>query len=219
MSRRRNVSEELLERANTQGSFDSTFAALMSVSGVLTAVAMLANSIPILIGAMVVAPAYNPLARFVVTIAAGERRQALRAFATTMAGLTLAVAAASLTAWLIYRMGVSDRLPLDQPLLEERVRPGWYSMFSALAAGIAGAIATIKKKLDTLIGTVAAVALVPAGGAAGISLVGGEPLRALGGFVLLGVNILAIVGMGLLVVAVSRPRTDRRAGPAADGGA
>lgn len=91
VSRRRNVSEELLERANTKGSFSGTFAALMTVSGVLTTVAMLANSVPILIGAMVVAPAFAPLARIVVTIAAGETRQALHAVATALGVNVLAI--------------------------------------------------------------------------------------------------------------------------------
>ncbi len=51
---------------------------------------------------------------------------------------------------------------LNKPLLEERVHPGWYSVAAALAAGVAGTIALPKQKTDTLVGTVAALALVPA---------------------------------------------------------
>ena len=91
---------------------------------------------------------------------------------------------------------------MNRPLVEERVRVGWYSAFAAVAAGIAAATATAKDKVDSLIGTVASVALVPAVGAAGIAVISGAWMRALGGVTLLLVNVLLIVGMGLIALAL-----------------
>ena len=82
------------------------------------------------------------------------------------------------------------------------MRPGWYSLIAAAAAGVAAVIGIVRKKLDTLIGTVAAVALVPAGCAAGISLVAGDSLRAVGGIVLLLINVMLICAAGLLTIAL-----------------
>jgi hypothetical protein len=92
-----------------------------------------------------------------------------------------------------------------RPLLEERVRTRWYSLLAAVAAGIAGTIAIVKRKQDTLIGIVASVALVPAAAAGGITLYAGDPGRAIGGALLLFVNVFVIISRGLLVLLVIRP--------------
>ncbi len=65
-------------------------------------------------------------------------------------------------------------------MLEERVRPGWWSLAAALAGGVVGVVALTQKKTDTLIGTVAALALVPAGAAAGIAALATDVDRTLG---------------------------------------
>ncbi len=80
-----------------------------------------------------------------------------------------------------------------------------------MAAGAGGTVAVIKRKQNTLIGVVVAIALVPAGAAGALAAYSGDNGRALGGFVLLAVNILVIIAVGLLVLVMIRPR---RAEPA-----
>ena len=53
-------------------------------------------------------------------------------------------------------------------------------MITAIAAGIAGIIALTERKTDTLVGVVAALALVPAGAAAAIAFLSRDPHRGLG---------------------------------------
>jgi hypothetical protein len=53
-----------------------------------------------------------------------------------------------LTTWI---MNMTNVLPpeanlLEKALLEERVRPGWYSVAAAIAGGIAGTIALAQKR-------------------------------------------------------------------------
>ena len=91
---------------------------------------------------------------------------------------------------------------LNKPMLEERVNPGWWAVAAAIAAGIAGTVALTKSKTDTLVGTVAALALVPAGAAAGIAFLSKDPARGVGGLLLLGVNVGLIIAMGILALAV-----------------
>jgi uncharacterized membrane protein len=91
---------------------------------------------------------------------------------------------------------------LNKPLLEERVHPGWYSIAAAFAAGVVGTLALTKQKTDTLVGTVAALALVPAGAAAGIAFMSHDPLRGLGGLLLLGINVVLIIAMSLIVLLI-----------------
>lgn len=187
---------------------------LMALAGILAAVGLLTNSVPVLIGAMLIAPAYAPLALLPIALVLGRWPLALHALMVAVIGLTIAVALATLTTAVVNALGI---IPVEanlvqRELLEERVRPGWYSMAAALAAGGAGMLAEIRNKTDTLIGTVASVALVPAGGAAGIAFLSGDSARAIGGLILLGINVILIVVTGMIVLlAIGRGRRRVRA--------
>jgi uncharacterized hydrophobic protein (TIGR00271 family) len=178
------------------------YLALMSISGILAAVAFLTDSIPILIGSMVVAPLFPPLMLVSFAVVAGEYKICARGLYVTFIGLITAIAAAVLITQFLNTSGIlpQDLNMLNKNLLEERVRLGWYSMIVAMAAGIAGTIATLKKKTDILIGTVASLALVPAGAAAGVAFVSGAADHAYGGLFLLFANLALIVSMSTLLL-------------------
>lgn len=208
MTSRRNISQEHLLHVARKAELTASYVVFMCTSGVLASVAMLTNSVPVLIGAMVVAPAFPPLALVAFAVVAGQWRLALRGLGTAWLGIALAVGFTLLTTWALNWTGVlaENANLLDNPLLEERVRPGWYSIVAAFAAGITGTVATLEDKLDTMVGTVAALALVPAGSAAGIALLSADPLRALGGLVLLLINVGLIIACGILVLVVAGRR-------------
>jgi uncharacterized hydrophobic protein (TIGR00271 family) len=201
------VSEPLLSQIVAEARLSGAFVLFMSMSGVLSTVALLTNSVPVLIGAMVVAPAFAPLGLVAFGVAAGRLRTALRGLGIGLLGLAMAFAFTMLTTALLNASGVipADENLLGRRLLDERVRPGWYSILAAAAAGPVGTIGLIKNRTDTLVGTVASVALVPAGAAAGIAFISGDSLRALGGLILLGINISTIIGTALLTLAIVRP--------------
>lgn len=201
------VHDQLVRSVISDARADYAYYTFMTLSGVLAAVAFLTDSIPLLLGAMIVAPAYPPLAAVSFSIAGGYPRMAGRALLVLLGGLGLAIVAAVVTTWLCNVTGIisSDMNLVSQPLLEERVRTGWYSILAAAAAGAGGTVAVIKRKQDTLIGVVAAVALIPAGAAGALAAYSGDLGRALGGFVLLLVNVLVILAFGLLVLIVIRP--------------
>ena len=211
---------ETSDRVTKDASFDAAYVTFMATAGVLSAVALLSNSVPILVGAMVIAPALAPVALVAFALVAGDGRLALRASGIALAGLGIALVLALATTMLMNTLNVipPDTNLLEKPLLEERVRPGWWAVAAAFAAGIAGTVALDRAKTDTLVGTVAALALVPAIAAAGIGFLSQDPLRGFGGLLLLGVNIALIVAMGIIVLltmAVAKrreaPRVPRRA--------
>lgn len=182
---------------------------LMALAGILAAIALLTESVPVLIGAMLIAPAFPPLALLALALVLGRWATARDAAVAALVGLGTALVASILTTWLLNLAGILPDYSnlVHQRLLEERVRPGWYSMAVALAAGMAGMLAAIRNRVDALIGTIAAVALVPAGGAAGIAIVAGDGARALGGVLLLGINVMLIVATGMMVLlAIGRGR-------------
>jgi uncharacterized hydrophobic protein (TIGR00271 family) len=196
--------EEPLRNVEQEVGLDASYLTLMASSGILSAVALLTNSVPVLIGAMVIAPALPPLE--LVSIAAVRRRYGLaaRGVWVVCVGLLVGILGAVAVTWLL---NVTNVIPpatnlLEKPLLEERVSSGWYSVITAATAGIAGNVGTIEQRTDTLVGVVTAVALLPAAAAGSIAFLSNDPVKALGGFVLLGINVIVIIIVGVVTLRI-----------------
>lgn len=215
------IETKLVEGVADKSAFTPPYAVYMAVSGSLAAIGMLANSVPILIGAMVVAPALPPFALVAFALVARDLKLAARGLAVGLGGVAVATLFALLTAWAMSAIDVisMDANLLQRPLLGERLRAGWWSLAAAVGAGIAGVLALCQQKQDTLIGTVAALAIVPAAAAAGIAVVTVDFATGLGGMLLLAMNVALIVAMGVLVliawIHTGTRRTGDHAGQAA----
>jgi hypothetical protein len=70
------ISGETLENTAAQVRLSGSYLLYMTSSGVLASVALLSNSVPILIGAMIVAPLMPPLALVAFALVADRRAQA-----------------------------------------------------------------------------------------------------------------------------------------------
>ena len=202
------VSPETVERVAELSELTTSYMALMVTAGILSAVAMLTNSVPVLIGSMVIAPALSPLALISFAIVNRDAKMAIKGTISSGVGLGLAIAAALIITWIL---NVTHAIPpetslIEKTLLEERVTPGLYSVITAIAAGIAGIIALTERKTDTLVGVVAALALVPAGAAAAIAFLSEDPHRGWGGLALLGINIVLIIASSVATLLFLRPK-------------
>ncbi|MGD1898588.1 MAG: DUF389 domain-containing protein [Phormidesmis sp.] len=196
------IDDETMQRVVALSEFSVAYIVLMATSGILSAVALLTNSIPVLIGSMVIAPALPPLALISFAIVNRERKLVIEGVVSAGLGLGVAIAAALTVTWLL---NITHVLPeeanlLDRTLLQERVSPGWYSVVTAIAAGIAGMVAITERKTDTLVGVVAALALVPAGVAGAIAFLSHDPIRGWGGMALLAINVVLIVVSGVVTL-------------------
>lgn len=212
MSTRASLAEKC-ENADERVALDASYLVLMTMAGVLAAVALLTNSVPLLIGAMVVAPALAPLELVSAGLAANRLGRVRYGVWVAFVGLAVATAGAVLTTGTLNATGVlpPEANLVEKPLLEERVSVGWFSVVAAAAAGIAAAVASDEDRIDTLVGVVAALALVPAAAAGGITLLSRDPTRAGGGLLLLLVNAGLVVVTGTVVLwlsAQSDGRTD-----------
>lgn len=170
------ISPEAMQHAAKLSEVTASYIILMVTSGILAAIAMLTNSIPVLIGSMVIAPALSPLALVAFAIVNRRPKLVRKGVVSACCGLALAVLAALITTWLLNATHVIPKETnlLNKVLLDERVSVGWYSAITAIAAGIAGMIALTERKTDTLVGVVSALALVPAGVAGAIAFISAE---------------------------------------------
>lgn len=202
------VKPETVERIAELSELTPSYMVLMVMAGILSAVAMLTNSVPVLIGSMVIAPALSPLALISFAIVNRDFKMAIKGAISSGVGLGLAIAAALIITWILnITHAISPETNLiEKTLLEERVTPGLYSVITAIAAGIAGIIALTERKTDTLVGVVAALALVPAGAAAAIAFLSEDPHRCWGGLALLGINIVLIIVSSVATLLFLRPK-------------
>ena len=201
------ISDEQLQTVVEQARLTMTYAVLMSMAGVLAAVALLTNSVPILVGSMVIAPVLSPLGLIAFALVRGNPRLALRGLGVSALGFVLALVSAMLATYILKVTGVlPDQLDLsNKPLLQERLKPSWYSVVAAAAAGVAGNLALTKDRTDTLVGAVAALALVPAAGATAISILLGFHAQGIGGLTLLAINTGLVVVMGVVTLLLAKP--------------
>ena len=159
----------------------------------------MADSTAVVIGAMLVAPLMTPIMGVSVAIVNGWPRRVSLSFATVAGGVAVSIAVAwILAAW------VPQLVPIDaNAQIQSRISPTLIDLLIAVAAGAAGAYATIDKRVSSSItGVAIAVALVPPLGVAGIMLKAGEFGDAGGALLLFLTNLVAIILTASVVFVV-----------------
>ena len=175
------------------------FWVLLILSTAIATLGILADSTAVVIGAMLVAPLMTPIMGVSVAIVNGWPRRVSLAFATVAGGVAVSVGVAwILAAW------VPQLIPLAaNGQIESRISPTLIDLLIAVAAGAAGAYATIDRRVSSSItGVAIAVALVPPLGVVGIMLKAGEFGDAGGAFLLFLTNLVAIILTASLVFVI-----------------
>ena len=177
---------ELFVALRGSANASSSYQVLMVLSVLLALTGLYANSAPVIIGAMILAPLMSP----VVSLAMGLARTELGLIRTSLRTLAVGVAwglgCAILLAW---------AMPLDLPTDEMRSRmsPTLLDLLVAVISGIAGAYASAKEEVArSLAGVAIAVALVPPLAVGGIALGWGQWEMAGGALLLLITNLVGI---------------------------
>ncbi|MEM7339327.1 MAG: DUF389 domain-containing protein [Actinomycetota bacterium] len=188
---RRRVMDELA--ITPVPSWATRFTVMLTLSVVVAVMGLSANSAAVVIGAMLLAPLMTP----VLATAACLSMSLLGPTARSVMRVVLA------TAWCIAIGYLISLILPDGPLPNEvlaRTQPDVRDLVVALAAGAAGAYATVRKDVSSsLPGVAVAVALVPPLGAVGITLEAGQFDLATGAFLLYATNLAAIIFAGVMV--------------------
>jgi len=164
----------------------SVYLVLMILSVLLALTGLYANSAPVIIGAMILAPLMSPIISLAMGLARTDSSLIRNSMKTLVAGIGAALFCAVLVAWL---------MPLDNLTNEMRTRmsPTLLDLSVAIISGIAGAYAYAKEEIaKSLAGVAIAVALVPPLSVVGIGLGWGDWAMARGAFLLLITNMFGI---------------------------
>ena len=170
-----------------------SFHFMLGLSAIISTLGLLANSVAIIIGAMIIAPLMGPIVGMAYATAMGNRKLLRRSSFTLLKGVILTVVVSYITALLIGLDTVGSEIT-------SRTNPTLIDFGIAMAAGMAGAYTQTRRSIsDAIPGVAIAVALVPPLSVAGIGLALGENGIAFGSFLLFSTNLICIIFFGGLV--------------------
>lgn len=170
-----------------------SFHFMLGLSAIIATLGLLANSVAIIIGAMIIAPLMGPIVGMAYSVAMGNRKLLRRSSLTVLKGIILTVVASWLTASIIGLETVESEIL-------SRTNPTLIDFGIAMAAGMAGAFANTRRSIsDAIPGVAIAVALVPPLSVVGIGLGLGEIQIAFGASLLFSTNLVCIIFFGSLV--------------------
>lgn len=164
----------------------SSYLVLMILSVLLALTGLYANSAPVIIGAMILAPLMSPIISLAMGLARTDSSLIRNSMKTLVTGIATALFCAVLVAWII---------PLDNLTNEMRARlsPTLLDLSVAIISGIAGAYAYAKEEIaKSLAGVAIAVALIPPLSVLGIGIGWADWAMARGAFLLLITNMFGI---------------------------
>ncbi|MGP1385763.1 MAG: TIGR00341 family protein [Thainema sp.] len=170
-----------------------SFFVMLSLSGIISTLGLLAGSTATVIGAMIIAPLMGPIIGMAYALAIANRRLFKRAALTLLAGTLATIISATVITWLI-------GLRTLNPEITARTQPTLIDLGVALAAGAAGAFAKSRRHVaDSFPGVAIAVALVPPLSVIGIGIAFGDLDVLIGASLLFLTNLTAIIFSGIMV--------------------
>ncbi len=176
------------------------FWVLLILSTAIATLAILADSTAVVIGAMLVAPLMTPILGVSAGIVNGWMSRVSRSFGTIVGGVAVSI----FTAWIVASWAPHFVPIATNSQVISRVSPTLIDMMIAVAAGAAGAYATVDKRVSSSItGVAIAVALVPPLGVVGVTLTVGNYGDAVGAFILFLTNLVSIILAASLVFVLT----------------
>ncbi|MEX1241750.1 MAG: TIGR00341 family protein [Cyclobacteriaceae bacterium] len=179
--------KELFQILRDNARLKNSYLVLMVLSTVLATFGLFANSSPVVIGAMILAPLMAPIISLSMGTLRHDKKLITDSFKTIFAGLGLSLVFAVLITWLTPIQSAGSEILA-------RTRPNLLDLGIAAVSGIAGAYAYAREEVaKTLAGVAIAVALIPPLAVISIGLGWGNPQIFLGATLLLGTNLAGML--------------------------
>ncbi|MGA6203370.1 DUF389 domain-containing protein [Nocardia testacea] len=201
---RRRTLTELTDRldlgAGDRTAKRSAFWIMLTLSGVIAASGVAGDSTATVIGAMIVAPLSVPILGVGLGIATGRGALIGRSLLLVAAGIVLVIAVGFVFAQLL----PNPTSVLANSQVTGRTSPKLMDLTAALATGLVGVIALVRRDVgDVLPGVAIAISLVPPLAVVGVCLGSQAPGLALGAFILFASNMVAMIITATLVLVAT----------------
>ncbi len=178
--------KELFASLRNSAKFSYIYLILMVLSSLLATTGLFANSAPVIIGAMILAPLMAPIVSLSMGVVRAEKFLLFESAKTLTYGIGMALFFSAIFTFLI---------PLEHitPEMQGRLNPNLLDLMVAIFSGIAGAYASSKEEVaKSLAGVAIAVALVPPLSVTGIGIGLGDLNVIYGSFLLFVTNLVGI---------------------------
>ena len=178
---------------------------LLVLASIIAAGGVVGNSTPAVIGAMIVAPLATPIYGVALATVVGSNRHLRDALLLLVSGIAVNILLGMLVGLITF-----DRMPLDvNPQITGRTSPTMLDLGVAVATGVAGCFALVRRDISNILAGVAiAISLVPVLAVVGITLGSGRTDLAWGALILFLTNAAAIIVAGTIVFAAAGYQRD-----------
>ena len=177
----------------------SRFWILLVLASVIAAAGIASDSTATVIGAMIIAPLMIPIQGTMLATVLGDPKNLSRSIGLMLAGAAAAIGIAVLVGLLL----PVDVLAENNSQVAARVHPRLIDLLAALGTGVVGSIALVRRDIsDALPGVAIAISLVPPLSVVGFTFEAGALLQSLGALLLFMTNVAAILGTGIVVMAL-----------------
>ncbi len=194
--------QELAERIKGMARPSRVFVVLTVLSTVVATIGLLRDNVPVIIGAMVIAPLLGPNVSAAFATTVGDSTLLRRSLITNLIGFLVAL-------WLSIVMCLIVTVDPASPELALRCEVGLSDVLLALASGCAGALAISSGVASALVGVMVAVALLPPTATLGLMLGSGHWTHAMGAGLLLATNVICVnlAAVSTFLAQGIKPRT------------
>lgn len=160
---------------------------LLSIANLIALSGLLMNSIPVIIGAMLISPLMGPILSFGYAFVTGDKIIFQRAFKKISTSIALTLLVAAIATYISPLKDITNEIAV-------RTRPNLYDLVIAFLSGTAGAVAVCTRKgyITIVPGVAIATAVIPPLSVSGFGLGTGNPQILLGGIFLFFTNFVAI---------------------------
>jgi len=200
------VWEQVVRSTAADATLSVSYLAFLTIATLLAAVAIVNDSAPLVIGAMVLGPEFGPLAALAVALVHRRWGMGLRAVVSLTVGFAVAIAVTTLFALLgraLHWYG-TDLLAADRPATGFITQPDRWSLVVAVLAGIAGVLSLTSARSGALVGVFISVTTVPAAGEMALALALGSTTDLREAATQLGVNLAGILVAALATLGLQK---------------
>ena len=185
--------ETIINYARENSTVDLQLIFLAIVAAVITSLGLIINNTPVIVGSMIIAPVFGPIAAIAIGIVLGDLKLLGRGLLAELTVIAIAISVGVIFGLIIPNVAVNHALKV-------RMLPTLPDLLIAFAAGGAGAYSLIKHvKSQQLVGVVIAAALIPVMATIGIGISLGNLNLITGATLLLLVNFFALLLAIILV--------------------
>ncbi len=164
--------EELYDAINDAADFNYLFAGMVFLSTLIASFGFVQNNVPVIIGAMVIAPLLGPNIALALGTVLGDITLEKKALLSNLYGILIVLAVSVV-------FGALFTVDPHSEALTMRAHVNYSDLAIALASGIAGVLSFTTGAAASLIGVMVAISLLPPLVAAGMFLGAAHPFHAL----------------------------------------